>query len=150
MTREAARLESDIMDKASANLEIVHGKGGDITVFDVCFLRGAKASHTLTAATVDGVRVYVDIGVGDRSSPVAITLIHRSDLSAPKYTEVPPSGAEPLYGDLKRLAEKIIKLDKDGFLPKPIVMRRGKPTAAAPAPPRTDLPVPNAVRWRPD
>lgn len=138
------------MDKASANLEIIRGKG-DVVVFDVCFLRGAKASHTLFVLTTGGVGVYVDMAIDDRSKFVAISLIHGPDApDAPEYAEVPAGGGEPLYEDLAALAARIVELDAEGAIPKRFVMRGGQPVLRAPIVPLAGLPIPGTVRWRPD
>lgn len=132
------------MDKASATLETVVGR---VVVFDVCFIRGTKASHTLYVAADNGVQVYVDVDA--ECSPVAVTLIHGLDIPI-RYVRVPDDGDEPLYEDFAVLAARIVELDKEGALPKRFVMRQGKPVAAIAAPPRADLPMPETVRWRPD
>lgn len=137
------------MDKASANLEIIGGKDG-VTVFDVEFARGAKASHTLSVPTTGGVWVYVDIAIDDRSKFVAVSLIHSSDApDAPEYAEVPADGDEPLYKDLAALAARVVELDAEGVIPK-FVMRDGQPVPGDPIMPMGGLPLPATVHWRPD
>lgn len=137
------------MDKASANLEIIPGKGGGVTVFDVCFARDAKASHTLSVPTTGGVWVYVDIAAGDPGKFIAVSLIHGPGAAdAPEYAEVLPGGAEPLYEGIAALAARVVELDAEGAIPKRIVMRAGQPVH--PIMPLAGLPVPKTVRWRPD
>lgn len=112
-------------NEASAILETVAGK---VVVFDVCFVRGAKASRTLLATTDSGIHVYVDV---DRDlSPVALTLVHRP--SAPvRYTKLPEDGTEPLYGRLSALAAQVLALDREG-------VQKSQNT----------LSVPRDIRWR--
>lgn len=149
MTCRGRELESD-MDKASANLEIIHGDGGEVTVFDVEFMRGAKASHTLSVLTMGGMWVYVDIAVDDYSRFVAMSLIHGPDtLDAPQYAEVPADGDEPLYENLAALAARVIELDAKGAIPKRFAMRDGQSVPLSIIP-LAGLPIPKTISWRAD
>jgi len=115
-----------VANEESAILETVVGK---VVVFDVCFLRGAKASHTLLVTTDDGIHVYVDIG--HDSSLVALTLIHGLPTKI-QYIKVPDDNAEPLYGRLSALAAQVFELDKKGTLQES----------------RNTLVIPRTIHWR--
>lgn len=103
-----------MINKASAVLQKIEDK---VVIFDICFIPGTRAAHTLHFVNTDGLHIYVD--VDDLSLPIAITLIHSPSFHI-KYikTSIRIGSVRRSYGHLLDLATMLIILDEEE--PKPI------------------------------